>query len=146
MEVNELVQMLGEWSQKTFNPTGKTNKYSRLVSMFRKLTEEIQELSQELSSPMEIADCVMLLMDMAYLNKIDLESAIIQKLNINRERKWSEPDKNGVVRHKGDLIMEIHPCANCGAPIGLKAEYQHRYNLICSKCGSTTVIEPHQKG
>ncbi|OHB92589.1 MAG: hypothetical protein A2Z57_03355 [Planctomycetes bacterium RIFCSPHIGHO2_12_39_6] len=58
---------------------------------------------------MEYADCFMLLIDSAAHFPIGtgaLLNAVEKKLEINKKRKWGEPDKNGVVEHikmAGDL-------------------------------------------
>jgi len=50
----------------------------------------------------EIADCMMLLLDVAaheqYTFKL-IMMAVEDKLEINKRRKWGEPDENGVVEH-----------------------------------------------
>ena len=51
---------------------------------------------------MEFADCFMLLLDAASHYDLTAEELIevtVTKLEINRQRKWGKPDKNGVVEH-----------------------------------------------
>lgn len=50
----------------------------------------------------ELADCFTLLLDVAAhenINVSELLDASEQKLEINKKRKWGEPDENGVVEH-----------------------------------------------
>ena len=50
----------------------------------------------------ELADCLTLLLDIAsheYINVSELLDATEEKLEINKKRKWGEPDENGVVEH-----------------------------------------------
>ena len=50
----------------------------------------------------ELADCLTLLLDIAaheYINVSDLLDASEEKMEINKKRKWGEPDENGVVEH-----------------------------------------------
>jgi len=50
----------------------------------------------------ELADCLTLLLDVAShenINVSDLLDASEEKLEINKKRKWGEPDENGVVEH-----------------------------------------------
>ena len=50
----------------------------------------------------ELADCLILLLDVATHEKItvsELIDASEEKMEINKKRKWGEPDENGVVEH-----------------------------------------------
>ena len=50
----------------------------------------------------ELADCLMLLIDIAAHEGIDtnnLLDAMQDKLEINKKRKWGKPDQNGVIEH-----------------------------------------------
>lgn len=50
----------------------------------------------------ELADCLMLIIDCAAhvpLTMNEVCSAVEEKLEINKKRKWGTPDKNGVVEH-----------------------------------------------
>jgi len=50
----------------------------------------------------ELADCLILLLDVAAHESIDvteLLDASFKKLEINKKRKWGEPDENGVFEH-----------------------------------------------
>ena len=51
---------------------------------------------------MEIADCFMLLLDSAHhvgITHNEILQATKEKLEINKKRKWGNPDENGVVEH-----------------------------------------------
>ena len=53
----------------------------------------------------EFADCFILLYsaaDKCGLDLNDLNKRIDEKLQINKEREWNNPDKDGVIRHKKD--------------------------------------------
>lgn len=81
------------------------------LSKAHHLEEEVGELLTELEIPgsdsrmqllKEYADCFVLLFASAKkagLNLSDITHAIKTKLEINKNRKWSAPDANGVVRH-----------------------------------------------
>ena len=50
----------------------------------------------------ELADCLTLLLDVAShenINVSELLDASEEKMEINKNRKWGEPDENGVVEH-----------------------------------------------
>ena len=49
----------------------------------------------------ECADILILLLDVAFLNGVDLQSAFEEKMEINRNRKWDK--KQGTLKHvKGE--------------------------------------------
>ena len=50
----------------------------------------------------ELADCLTLLLDVAAHEFIDVDELLAaseEKMEINKKRKWGEPDENGVVEH-----------------------------------------------
>jgi len=63
----------------------------------------VDELTDQIDkTDMEFADCFMLLLDAASHSYIDAEQLIglsYKKMEINKNRKWGEPDENGVVEH-----------------------------------------------
>lgn len=100
-----------EWQQETFGDKCTT------VSLARHLIDEVIELRDELmfvellvrgnyyNIEKELADCFILLFGIA--NRLgydhdDLCKFIDNKLAINKQRKWNEPDANGVIKHKED--------------------------------------------
>ena len=69
-----------------------------------KMSEEVAELLHALyadeskrSIEDECADILILLLDVAYLHKIDLAQAFKRKMDMNRERQWSH--KRGSMFH-----------------------------------------------
>jgi NTP pyrophosphatase (non-canonical NTP hydrolase) len=105
---------LKEWSDKTFGERMSS------ISMAFHLQQETEELVNSLRdyyySPnpneklkedvyFEFADCFMLLIDAASHFPMDMNTLIEytkRKLEINKRRKWGEPDENGVVNHLPD--------------------------------------------
>ena len=71
------------------------------------LFEEVEELHDAIvlqleDRRLEFADCFLLLFGAASSDGMSYEdicNAIQEKLEINKRRKWGEPDKNGVVNH-----------------------------------------------
>lgn len=66
------------------------------------LAEEVQEVMADPSDAHEWADCMILLLDAARkagFTTDDLYDAVVEKMKINKTRKWQAPDENGVVRH-----------------------------------------------
>lgn len=47
----------------------------------------------------ELADVIILTIALADLLNVDLEKSVIDKMVINKARKWKEPDADGVVEH-----------------------------------------------
>lgn len=71
------------------------------------LQQEVNELLNDIRnySPdahLEFADCFILLFGAAKAYNIDYEElcdAINHKMEVNKKRKWGEPDADGVVKH-----------------------------------------------
>lgn len=64
--------------------------------------EEWGELTKKLDDPMEYADVMILLLDLAAMNNISgdtLSLAIREKMAINRARKWEVDRVTGIMRH-----------------------------------------------
>ena len=54
---------------------------------------------------LEFADCFILLLDAARkegFSAKDILTAIVEKMEINKARKWGKPDVNGVMEHIRD--------------------------------------------
>ena len=51
-----------------------------------------------MSDPLELADVAILVLDLFYLQKVDLGSAVCAKMAINLNRKWRIAD-NGAMSH-----------------------------------------------
>jgi len=105
MEIQKLMIEISTWSTQQF-PTLIGSR--GIIAKLSHLKEEITELQQavdnndkkEISD--ELADCFMLLLDVAHDLKFT-ENDIIEfsraKLAINKGRKWGKPDNNGVIHH-----------------------------------------------
>lgn len=105
MEIQNLMIEISTWSSQQF-PTLEGTR--GIIAKLSHLKEEVTELQvavdngnkKEIND--EIADCFMLLFDVAHNLKIT-ENDIIKfsrvKLGINKDRKWSNPDNNGVIHH-----------------------------------------------
>ena len=89
-----------EWQNEIFPKATSLSKATHLL-------EEVKELRYDLmagypSRRNEFADCFILLFGSAASDGMsyqDICNAIDEKMKINRERKWGNPDKNGVVHH-----------------------------------------------
>lgn len=96
--LTEFVRDIGHWAEKTFGETW------RGTGAFNHLLEEITELSEDLTNQEEIADCVIILLDLGHMNakwksKEDIVSVLVKKLSLNKQRDWRPADEHGVIRH-----------------------------------------------
>ena len=95
-EFQRLQNELGQWADTTF---GNRTPHSLL----HHLHEEVGELMDAIDDESEWADCLTLLIDSYRLatgkNTDDLLKACFEKMEINKKRTWSEPDKKGICRH-----------------------------------------------
>lgn len=93
MNVQELQIEIATWID-PLNP-GRTP-----LSTIAKILEELGELiaSERMNDPLELADVAILVLDLFYLQRVDLVSAVHAKLEINRARAWRIAD-SGAMRH-----------------------------------------------
>ena len=105
-ELQKIMDEIGEWQDKTF-PSANS------LSKLHHLKEEVLELMDEINSSAtsnaenpfvrrEYADCFLLLFGAARKDKFtanDIIEAMREKHQINTQREWGNPDKNGVVKH-----------------------------------------------
>ena len=70
------------------------------LSIVCKMLEELSELiaSEKMSDPSEVADVVILALDLCHLQGINLEAAVRDKMHLNRQRTWNVSD-NGRAQH-----------------------------------------------
>lgn len=95
-EIQILQNQLGEWSDSTFGLL------RHPIAPLAHLVKELRELIDCPTDRMEYADCMMLLLDAYRMiggSADDLVQACYEKLEINKQRKWGEPDEHGVVEH-----------------------------------------------
>jgi len=89
--LGKLAQEVFDWAEATFPDRTDT-------SMYLKMYGEVAEMIESGGHPSEVADMFILLLDYAKRQKIDIVSAVIDKLNVNRRRQWTT-DRNGVNSH-----------------------------------------------
>jgi NTP pyrophosphatase (non-canonical NTP hydrolase) len=87
-----LQRAIDEWQRATFPP-------STAASKLAHLRKELVELEAAPTDAGEIADCIMLLVGVASLAGVDVQQALEDKLAVNKQRRWGEPDADGVVEH-----------------------------------------------
>jgi hypothetical protein len=88
------------WQVQTF---GNATPFSKISHLSEELEELLADLHANASERrLEFADCFFLLFGAAYADGMsysDICNAIQEKFEINKVRKWGEPDENGVVKH-----------------------------------------------
>ena len=90
-----------QWQKETF-PLATVQ--SKLTHLHTEVEEVMSALhfKDEHEIKLEFADCFILLFGAAAsygLNYKDIQCVIEEKMLINSQRKWGEPDENGVVNH-----------------------------------------------
>ena len=64
-----------------------------------KLYEELGEYARNPKAEHEFADVIILLLDAAHMNNIDIAKAIEEKMEINESRKWQVDPNTRIMRH-----------------------------------------------
>jgi NTP pyrophosphatase (non-canonical NTP hydrolase) len=95
--MNVIQKNIGEFSKKNFPVSNACSKFNHLVREIDELRNALEHSPAQIKS--EIADCMILLYDIAEFMGIDAEQEIIAKMEINKNREWGEPDEFGVVEH-----------------------------------------------
>ena len=96
MEIKTLTKDIVNWADSVF-PNREP------AAALLKLFEEVGELVRNPESPGEYADICIMLFDLAAMHKVDLSQAIVEKMAINRSRRWTVT-KNGTMQHKDQPI------------------------------------------
>lgn len=91
--IREAQAAITAWANENFP---KRTAHSALVKL---VLEEVPELLQSLDSPLEYADCLVLLFDIASLRGIDISQALAEKMAINQSRQWHFDDATGLAHH-----------------------------------------------
>jgi hypothetical protein len=92
MDLDQFQAEVGAWGDVTF-PTGTA------TSVLAHLTAEVTEELTIPAEPLEIADCFLLLIQLAHKSGVSLAEVGKAKMVINRQRTWGTPDPRGFTRH-----------------------------------------------
>ena len=96
----EQFETITKWQNEKFPNATSLSKVAHLV-------QEVDELGIALTYSnenvrLEFADCLFLIFGAAHKEGMtyeDICNAVNEKFEINKNRKWGKPDKNGVVNH-----------------------------------------------
>lgn len=95
-QFNEIV----EWQKETFGNAKPLSKIAHLAQELQELVDDLKSGASDVR--LEYADCFLLLFGSAAANGMSYENicqAIQEKFEINKSRKWGDPDEDGVVNH-----------------------------------------------
>lgn len=133
-----------DWQNETF---GQATPMSKLAHLAEELGELIDDLKNDNKDRrLEFADCFFLLFGCAASDGMtyeDICNAIQEKFEINKARKWGNPDKNGVVNHIKHKMITVEDIKLNGyyAPL-LPQHKKIVYNeLISNKCKTCNAKE-----
>lgn len=98
MQESQTVRLLqleiAQWADQHFPNRTAHNALSKLM------LEELPELiSGNLSDPLEFADVLILVLDIAHLQDINIADAVRAKMEINRNRAWNIDPETGLLKH-----------------------------------------------
>jgi hypothetical protein len=99
-----MFKAISKWQQETFGQATALSKVAHLEQEVEELRAAIEYDLPE--KHLEYADCFILLFGSAASDGMDYDmicEAINEKMAINRQRKWGNPDANGVVNHISDV-------------------------------------------
>lgn len=111
MEFRDIQASVGDWAAKAIGPCSWSGITRHMHHEVVEIEEELVEIDNlnspfvEPSNPskknlsLEIADIVILAMHLASKEGIDLEEAVLTKMEINKKRTWSKPDPITQVVH-----------------------------------------------
>ena len=95
--MDKLQHEINDWQKKTFPHADKHSVMSHLEKEIKELRAAID--SNDPNVGHEMADCQHLLFGLAAVLGSPLYLLTVTKFKINQNRKWGEPDKDGVVEH-----------------------------------------------
>jgi NTP pyrophosphatase (non-canonical NTP hydrolase) len=93
--VREIQREISDWANLVFPDRTAHDALCKLM------LEEIPEFALAQKDPGEYADLVILVLDIATLNGIDVAAAVRDKMEVNRARRWIVGD-NGLMKHTKD--------------------------------------------
>lgn len=138
---------ISEWAAETFPGQTAESKAEHLL-------DEAGELLKDPTSGEEMADVLILLLNLAQMGDIDLLQEVHKKMAKNRARQWGPPDARGVYHHidpvapgkeEGETcaregcagVMGFRPVENCQCPSGNPPCSACTDNpLVCLTCGA----------
>ncbi len=91
-DIRQLQERIVNWADTNF-PNRTT------ADVLLKLYEELGEYARDPKSALEFGDILILLLDVAHMNGIDIQKAITEKMDINEQRSWKVDQNTRIMRH-----------------------------------------------
>jgi NTP pyrophosphatase (non-canonical NTP hydrolase) len=91
-DIRQLQDRITRWADSNF-PQRTT------ADILLKLYEEVGEYARDPKSALELGDVMILLLDVAHVNGIDVHAAIEAKMEINEAREWQVDEHTRIMRH-----------------------------------------------
>ena len=94
-----LQSRISAWATETF---GEEAHGQRIAGVYNHLVREIEELGDKLytmGAAEEIADCAILLFELAQFRSVDLLTEVEGKFAINQTREWGNTEEDGAIQH-----------------------------------------------
>lgn len=95
-DVRRIQREVKEWADSVFPHRTAHGALCKLM------LEEIPEFALNQDDPGEYADLVILVLDIATLNGIDVAEAVRDKMEVNRAREWMINPETGLMRHTNE--------------------------------------------
>lgn len=91
-DIRQLQDRITKWADANF-PNRTT------ADILLKLYEEVGEYARNPKAALEMGDIIILLLDVAHLNGIDVHRAVEDKMDINETRTWAVDSHTRIMRH-----------------------------------------------
>lgn len=91
-DIRQLQDRITKWADTNF-PNRTT------ADILLKLYEEVGEYARDPKSALEFGDVMILLLDVAYKNGIDIHRAVEDKMEVNEARAWRVDENTRIMRH-----------------------------------------------
>jgi len=91
-DIRQLQDRITKWADANF-PNRST------ADILLKLYEEVGEYARNPKSALEMGDIMILLLDVAARNGIDVHAAVEAKMDINEKREWAVDENTRIMRH-----------------------------------------------
>lgn len=91
-DIKQLQNRICEWADRQF-PNRTT------ADILLKLYEELGEYARDPKSEPEFGDVMILLLDAARMNGIDIQRAVTTKMDLNERRQWRVDENTRIMRH-----------------------------------------------
>lgn len=107
--INAVSQYIHDWANSAF--PGRQPKAALTKLVMDEIPEMLTELKENGPSGIggELADCFILLMDLAVIWQVDLPRAIRDKMALNEKRTWVKDEELGHYQHAEEVLYGFAP-------------------------------------